>query len=60
MEKTVSEADIVITACGVPGLVPPHWIKEGTIAIDVGISFHDQEGSKPLTSGDIQFCEETL
>ena len=39
LEQTVKDADIVIAACGVPGLVRAHWLKPGAIVIDVGISF---------------------
>lgn len=44
-------ADIVISAVGKPGLVPPEWIKPGAIVIDVGIT--RGEGNK--LHGDIQF-----
>jgi len=34
----VKQADLVITAAGVPNLVKGEWIKEGAIVIDVGIN----------------------
>ena len=34
----VSQADIVVAAAGIPGLVKGEWIKEGAIVIDVGIN----------------------
>ena len=39
LEEAVRQADIVIAACGVPGLIRAEWLKEGTIAIDVGINY---------------------
>ncbi|GMH26395.1 hypothetical protein Nepgr_028238 [Nepenthes gracilis] len=35
-EKITSEADIVISAAGVPNLVRGSWLKSGSIVIDVG------------------------
>ena len=31
-------ADIIISACGVPNLITSEWIKEGAVLIDVGIN----------------------
>ena len=64
----MSDADIVIAACGVPGLVRAHWLKPGAIVIDVGISFvedpSDQaaegETTKGWLCGDVEFNEECL
>ena len=39
LKQTVEEADIVIAACGVPGIIRSSWIKIGAIVIDVGINF---------------------
>ncbi len=39
LEDAVRSADIVIAACGVPGLIKAEWLKEGAIAIDVGITY---------------------
>ena len=36
VKKSVQMADIVISACGVAGIVKADWLKEGCIAIDVG------------------------
>lgn len=44
-------ADIVVSAVGKPGLVPPEWIKPGAIVIDVGIT----RGKNNKLYGDIQF-----
>lgn len=48
----VSEADIVVVACGVPHLVKADWIKDGAIVIDVGIN--SVEGK---LCGDVDFDE---
>lgn len=34
----VREADIVVAAVGVPGLIKPDWVKPGAAVLDVGIS----------------------
>ncbi len=39
--KFSKNADIVVSACGVPGLVDENYISEGQILIDVGTSFVD-------------------
>lgn len=39
LEEAVSSADIVIAACGVPGIIRAHWIKPEAIVVDVGINF---------------------
>jgi len=44
-------ADIVISAVGKPGLVPPTWIKPGAIVIDIGIT----RGADNKLHGDLQF-----
>ncbi len=35
-EQITCEADIVVTAAGVPNLVRGNWLKPGAIVIDVG------------------------
>ncbi|MEM6999586.1 MAG: bifunctional methylenetetrahydrofolate dehydrogenase/methenyltetrahydrofolate cyclohydrolase FolD [Pseudomonadota bacterium] len=47
----VKLADIVVSAVGKPGLVPPEWIKPDAIVIDVGIT----RGENNKLYGDIQF-----
>lgn len=37
-EQITSEADIVVSAAGVPNLVSGNWIKPGATVIDVGAS----------------------
>ena len=63
----MKDADIVIAACGVPGLVLAHWIKPGAIVIDVGISFVEEpslpgatETGKGVLCGDVEFNEECV
>lgn len=51
----VSNADILVSAVGKPGLIKGEWIKEGAIVIDVGIGEKDGR-----LSGDVEFeaaCE---
>ena len=60
IQKAVEESDIVISACGVPGLVRASWLKQGAIVIDVGISYIPTEGSKSTITGDIEFNELAL
>lgn len=35
-EQITCEADIVVTAAGVPNLVRGNWLKPGAVVIDVG------------------------
>lgn len=35
-EEITREADIVVTAAGVPNLIRGHWLKPGAVVIDVG------------------------
>jgi methylenetetrahydrofolate dehydrogenase (NADP+)/methenyltetrahydrofolate cyclohydrolase len=54
-------ADILIVAAGVPGLVKPEWIKEGSCVIDVGVNrigekISEKTGNKiAILSGDVDF-----
>lgn len=47
----VSQADILISAVGKPGMIKGEWIKEGATVVDIGISRLD-DGS---LSGDVEF-----
>ena len=66
LQESVSQADIVIAACGVPGLVRAHWIKPEAIVIDVGINFvRDEEPqgdgqTERIMTGDVELNEESL
>jgi methylenetetrahydrofolate dehydrogenase (NADP+)/methenyltetrahydrofolate cyclohydrolase len=49
-------ADIVIVAAGVPRVVTGEMVKEGVIAVDVGINaVHDPETGKTRLVGDLDF-----
>ncbi|EPC00669.1 hypothetical protein L861_12815 [Litchfieldella anticariensis FP35 = DSM 16096] len=49
------QADIVVAAVGVPGLVTAEWVKPGAVVIDVGINrVEDDDGSAQLV-GDVDF-----
>jgi methylenetetrahydrofolate dehydrogenase (NADP+)/methenyltetrahydrofolate cyclohydrolase len=55
------QADILIVAAGVPGLVKPEWIKPGACVIDVGVNrigekISEKTGKKiAILSGDVDF-----
>ena len=51
LEQLVRQADLIITATGVPGLVRTEWLQEKQIVIDVGI-YRNQENQ---IRGDIDF-----
>ena len=47
----MKNADIVIAACGVPGLIKSKWIRHDAVVIDVGINFvNDQSGNSIMCS----------
>lgn len=52
LAEKVKQADIVISACGIPEFVKGRWIKKGAIVIDVGIN---RLNGKLL--GDVEFAE---
>lgn len=55
LAQKVAAADIVVAAVGKPDFVPGSWIKQGAIAIDVGINrIANADGSSRLT-GDIDY-----
>ena len=43
LQSIVEEADVIIAACGVPGIVRSKWIKPDAVVIDVGINFVERE-----------------
>lgn len=51
LEHFVSQADILVVACGKPGLIPGNWIKQDAIVIDIGIN--RLESGKLV--GDVEF-----
>lgn len=50
-QKHVEDADIVVSAVGIPGLIKGEWIKPGAVVIDVGITRDD----KGKLHGDVVF-----
>jgi methylenetetrahydrofolate dehydrogenase (NADP+)/methenyltetrahydrofolate cyclohydrolase len=56
LAEHTSRADIVIVAAGVPGIVTGDMVKEGVIAVDVGINpVKDPETGKTRLVGDLDF-----
>jgi len=47
------DADIVVAAAGVPGLVRPDWIKPGAVVVDVGINRIRTDDGRTMTVGDV-------
>lgn len=52
-QRISSQADLVVSAAGIPHLVGPEWIKEGATVIDVGIH-RRADGS---LCGDVAYAE---
>jgi methylenetetrahydrofolate dehydrogenase (NADP+)/methenyltetrahydrofolate cyclohydrolase len=54
IEHYVRDADIVVAAVGVPGLVKPDWVKPGAAVLDVGITrVVNPETGKAKLTGDV-------
>ncbi len=49
------QADILVAAVGIPGLVKANFVKPGAIVIDVGINRLDGEDGKSRLVGDVDF-----
>lgn len=49
LHGSISDADIIITATGQPGLIKSDWIKDGTVVVDAGTS---ESGGKVV--GDVE------
>ena len=54
-ETLTRNADILVTAAGVPNLVTADIVKEGAVVIDVGINRIVGEDGKKRTVGDVDF-----
>jgi methylenetetrahydrofolate dehydrogenase (NADP+) / methenyltetrahydrofolate cyclohydrolase len=54
-EKLCRQADIVVAAVGIPGLVKSSWIKPGAVVIDVGINRVEQADGTARLVGDVDF-----
>ena len=56
LEEHTRQADILVVAAGVPGFVTGAMVKEGVIAVDVGINpVSDEETGKVRLVGDLDF-----
>ncbi|QZH75815.1 MAG: bifunctional methylenetetrahydrofolate dehydrogenase/methenyltetrahydrofolate cyclohydrolase FolD [Erythrobacter sp.] len=51
------QADVIVAAAGAPELVRGHWVKDGAVLIDVGITRIAGEDGKTRLVGDIAFNE---
>ena len=49
------EADVLVSAAGVPGLITSDMVKPGAVVIDVGISRVEGEDGRMRTVGDVAF-----
>lgn len=54
-EIVCRQADIVVAAAGVPGLVKADWIKPGAVVIDVGINRMDEPVGHTRLVGDVDY-----
>ena len=57
MEEFTREADVLVSAAGVPGLVKADMVKPGAVVIDVGINRIKNEDGTLKTVGDVAFQE---
>ncbi|WP_120077563.1 bifunctional methylenetetrahydrofolate dehydrogenase/methenyltetrahydrofolate cyclohydrolase FolD [Aurantiacibacter odishensis] len=51
------QADVIVAAAGAPELVKGHWVKDGAVIIDVGITRKEGEDGKTKLVGDVKFDE---
>ncbi len=49
-------ADILVAAVGVPGLIKGDWIKPGAVVIDVGVNRIESADGKTRLVGDVEFA----
>jgi methylenetetrahydrofolate dehydrogenase (NADP+)/methenyltetrahydrofolate cyclohydrolase len=54
-ESLTRDADILVTAAGVPNLITADQVKQGAVVIDVGINRVVGEDGKHRTVGDVDF-----
>ncbi|KAI5651349.1 tetrahydrofolate dehydrogenase/cyclohydrolase, NAD(P)-binding domain-containing protein [Phthorimaea operculella] len=57
LEKYCQNADIIISATGVPSLIKAHMVKPGATVIDVGITRITDENGKTKLVGDVDYAE---
>ena len=51
LQEKISQADIIVSAVGVPNFIKGEWVKKGAIVIDIGISRLDNN----KIVGDVEF-----
>ena len=51
--KLTSQADIIVSAAGVAGLIKADWVKPGAVVVDVGINFAPDESGRIRMCGDV-------
>jgi len=57
LKEKVSQADILIAACGQPQIIKKDWIKPGAVVIDVGMNAIDNGDGGTKLVGDVHFDE---
>ncbi len=57
LAEVCRQADVIVAAAGAPELVRGHWVKDGAVLIDVGITRLAGENGKTRLVGDIAFNE---
>lgn len=55
--RLTREADVLIAAAGVPGLITADMVKPGAVVIDVGVNRVQQPDGSWKTVGDVRFAE---
>ena len=57
LANVCKQADILITACGVPGLITTNHVTENSIVIDVGLSFVDGKTCGDVSADVYDVCQ---
>ncbi len=57
ISELTSQADVLVSAAGVPGLITAEMVKPGAVGIDVGINRIRDESGELRTVGDVLFEE---
>lgn len=55
LPSLTSQADVLVAAAGVPGLIKPDMVKPGAIVIDVGVNRVPTTDGKTKTVGDVDY-----
>jgi methylenetetrahydrofolate dehydrogenase (NADP+)/methenyltetrahydrofolate cyclohydrolase len=55
VRELAQEADVIVAAAGVPGLITPDMVRPGAIVVDVGVNRVPGPDGKPRTVGDALF-----